>query len=282
MVQPFSKMKKFPRSRIRDGKAVGVRTQSGKELDAEIVVSNADPKQTLLGLAGNSLSTEEFSEIRAIKVTPGFTFKADYLLSRLPNYLCKPLDYKGDANECHRAATFITPSVESLSAAFSEFSNGRNPKNPGLMVALHSTTDPSLAPPGKHSLVLETRFTPYKLFGLSWTEEDRENEAKRLLSLYSSYCPEIENLVEDYRAKSPQDMESDVMVPQGNFVHVDMEYDQMFEDRPSPGLLKGYEVAIISNLFLCGAGTFPGGGVSGIPGRNAALQIIEKLKIAPP
>jgi phytoene dehydrogenase-like protein len=268
--------------KIRDGKAVGVKTESGKEFDADIIVSNADPKQTLLGMAGNSLSTENFSAIRDIKVTPGFAFKADYLLSRLPNYLCKPLDSKGVANECHRAATFIAPSVESLSVAFSEFSTGLNPKLPGLMVALHSTTDPSLSPRGKHGLVLETRFTPYKLSGLSWTETDRENEAKRLLDLYSSYCPEVESLVEGYVAKSPQDMESDVMVPQGNFVHADMEFNQMFEQRPSPGLLRGYEVGIISNLFLCGAGTFPGGGVSGIPGRNAAMQIIEKLKTIPP
>ncbi|HYB04453.1 MAG TPA: NAD(P)/FAD-dependent oxidoreductase [Nitrososphaerales archaeon] len=268
--------------KIRDGQAVGVRTQSGKEFDAEIIVSNADPKQTLLGLAGNYLSTADFGSIRAIEVTPGFAFKADYLLSGLPNYPCKPLDFKGDANECHRAATFVAPSVESLSAAFSEFSNGLNPKTPGLMVALHSTTDPSLAPRGKHGLVLETRYTPYKLYGLSWTEADREKEATRLLDLYSHYCPGIEKLVEGYVAKSPQDMESDVMVPQGNFMHADMEYGQMFEQRPSPGLLTGYEVRIFSNLFLCGAGTFPGGGVSGVPGRNAAMQIIDKLKTTPP
>jgi len=77
-------------------------------------------------------------------------------------------------------------------------------------------------------------------------------------------------------------MEADVMVPQGNFVHADMSFDQMFMDRPMPGLLRGYEVAAVSNLFLCGAGTFPGGGVSGVPGRNAARQIIEKLHHALP
>ena len=242
---------------IRDGRAVGVKTQSGKELDAEAVVSNADPKQTLLGLAGDSLSSEDYHKVGAIKVTPGFTFKADYLLSDLPNYLCKPLDRGRDANECHRAATFIAPSVEALSAAFTDFSNGRNPKIPGLMVALHSTTDSSLVPPGKHSLVLETRFTPYKLYGLSWTEADRAKEAERLLSLYSRYCPGVERLVENSTSKSPQDMEADVMVPQGNFVHADMSFDQMFMDRPMPGLLRGYEVAAVSNLFLCGAGPFP-------------------------
>ncbi len=262
---------------IRERKAVGVRTQSGKEVEAEIVVSNADPKQTLLELMKDTLSTDDYRKIRQIRVTPGFAFKADFLLSGLPNYLCKPLGWKKEPNECHRAATFIAPSVESLATAYSEFSNGRNPESPGLMVAIHSTTDSSLVPPGKQSLILETRFSPYKLYGLSWTDDDREKEANRLLSLYSSYCPGVEKLAEDHRAKSPQDMEKDVMIPQGNFMHADMDFHQMFDERPEPDLLKGYEVSIVPNLFLCGAGTFPGGGVSGVPGHNAAMQIVEKF-----
>jgi len=267
---------------VSSGRATGVKTERGKVFESTIVVSNVDPKQTILKLArgGDTLPSDEYRKVEAIKVTPGFAFKADYLLSDLPDYLCKPLDRNRAPNELHKAATFIAPSVESLATAYSEFSNSRNPKLPGLMVALHSTTDSSLAPDGKQSLILETRFTPYKLFGLSWTEEDKENETEKLLSIYSKYCPGVEDLVEEKLAKSPQDMERDVLVPQGNFMHVDMKFDQMFDNRPAPGLLNGYEVASIPNLFLCGAGTFPGGGVSGIPGRNSALQIIEKLRNA--
>jgi len=265
---------------IRDGRPKGVRTNDGKEFESEIVVSNADPKQTLLKLArgGDFLPTADYRKIESIRVTAGFTFKADYLLSDLPEYLCRPLDKKRSPNESHTAATFIAPSVESLSKAHSEFSNGSNPSEPGLMVALHSSLDRSLVPEGKQGLVLETRFTPYKRFGLSWSESDREEETEKLLSLYSRYCPGVEDLVEESVAKSPQDMENDVMVPQGNFMHADMRFDQMFENRPVAGLLNGYEVAAIPNLFLCGAGTFPGGGVSGIPGRNAAIQILNKIK----
>ena len=263
---------------VKNGKAVGVKTTNGKQFDSEIVVSNADPKQTLLKLAKGAdfLQFDELKKIESITVSTGLAFKADYLLSGLPNYLCRRTE-NGMPNECHRAATFIAPSVEALSEAFAEYSNGYNPKTPGLMVALHSSTDRSLAPPGKHSLVLETRYTPYKLYGLSWMKSDRQQEAERLLSIYGKYCPDVEDLVEDSRAMAPQDMEADVMIPQGNFMHADMSYSQMFENRPAPGLLNGYEVDSISNLFLCGAGTFPGGGVSGIPGRNAANQILKKL-----
>lgn len=164
---------------VKNGKAVGVKTVSGKQFDSEIVVSNADPKQTLLKLAKGAdfLEFDEVKKIESIVVSTGFTFKADYLLSGLPNYLCRPTE-RGLPNECHKAATFIAPSVEFLSEAFAEYSNGKNPKAPGLMVALHSTTDSSLAPSGKHSLVLETRYTPYKLYGLSWTESDKEAELR--------------------------------------------------------------------------------------------------------
>lgn len=269
---------------VRSGKAIGVKTASGKNFDSDIVVSNADPKQTLLDLVGGlqSLSSEDYQRTSSIRVTPGFTFKADYLLSELPDYLCKPLEKNRKANECHRAATFIAPTVESISKAYSEFSNGNNPRTPGLMVAIHSSTDPTLVPSGKQSLVLETRFTPYKVRGLSWTESDIQNESERLLSIYSGYCPGVEELVEDSRAMCPRDMETDVMIPDGNFMHVDMNFEQMFEHRPSSRLLNGYEVNSVENLFLCGAGTFPGGGVSGIPGRNAAMQIMAKLSKTSP
>lgn len=270
---------------VKAGKASGVRTASGKQFEADIIVSNADPKQTLLGLAAAAepFSSEDYRRVSSIKVTPGFAFKADYLLSGLPKYVYGPRDFRHDVpNEFHKAATFIAPSLETLSSAYSDFAEGKNPKTPGMMVALHSSIDRTLVPPGKQGLVLETRFTPYKLNGLSWGDSDRDEETRRLLSIYSQYCPGVERLVEKSRAMSPQDMEADVMVPQGNFVHADMSFDQMFEDRPTSGLLDGYEVSSIPNLFLCGAGTFPGGGVSGIPGRNAAMQVIQKLQRSTP
>jgi phytoene dehydrogenase-like protein len=269
---------------IQNGKAIGIKTTSGKVIESTFVVSNADPKQTLLKLAraGNFLSTDLYRQIEYIRVTPGFTFKADYLLSDLPDYLCKPLEKNRHLNESHTAATFIAPSVEALSLAHKEFSSGKNPKEPGLMVAIHSSMDRSLVPEGKQGLVLETRFTPYKLYGLSWMDSDKEAETERLLALYSQYCPGVDDLVEETTAKCPQDMESDVMIPQGNFMHADMKFEQMFDSRPSQGLLDGYEVAAVPNLYLCGAGTFPGGGVSGIPGRNAALQILSNISAQAP
>jgi phytoene dehydrogenase-like protein len=146
------------------------------------------------------------------------------------------------------------------------------------MVALHSITDPSLVPPGKHGLMLETRYTPYAPRGAKWTEEAAEKEASRLLALFEEYAPGVSRMVEQVRPISPPDMERDVLLPKGNFMHADMTIDLMFDSRPAKGLLDGYRVRSVDGLYLCGAGTFPGGAISGVPGRNAALQIISSLR----
>ena len=128
--------------------------------------------------------------------------------------------------------------------------------------------------------MLETRFTPYRLNGMNWTEDDTQEENERLLSLYAEYCPGVEDLVEHSRSMSPRDMEKDVMIPGGNFLHADMNFDQMFEKRPISDLLNGYAIQSIHGLYICGSGAFPGGAVSGIPGHNAAMQILRDFGLA--
>ncbi len=264
---------------VKDGRAIGVLTKSAKKFYSKVVVSNADPKQTLLKLVDGDehLSKVYRKKVEGIKVSNGFTLKADYLLSKLPDYSCNPMNKLGTANQSHTAATFVAPSVESLTKAFNDYSEVRNPVEPGLMVALHSSTDSTLVPKGKHSLVLETRYTPYRVRGRNWTKEMVEAESERLLAIYSEYCPGVEKLVERSIALSPPDMERDVMIPGGNFMHADMTLDQMFDARPAKGVLDGYESKAVSGLYLCGAGTHPGGAVSGIPGRNAAMQVLGRL-----
>lgn len=262
---------------VSKGRASKVRTASGKAFEAKTIVSNADPKQTLLKLVSpDALPKSERKKIKAIKVSEGLTFKADYLLKELPRYSC--MGKAKSPNESQKAATFIADSVSSISRAFKEYSKGKSPREPALMVALHSSIDHSLVPRGRHGLVLETRYTPYELSGEEWTVESTEEEATRLLSLFSDYCPGVERLVEKFVAMSPPMMESDVMIPRGNFMHADMTLDQMFDLRPAKGLLDGYQVVSIPGLYLCGAGTHPGGAVSGIPGRNAAMQILERMQ----
>ncbi len=258
---------------VRNNKAVGVELSDSRKFESRIVVAACDPKQTFLRLLGEAnLDPGLVSEIKKIKIANGIAMKVDYALEDLPTYSCVPSD---PGNECHRAATYISPSLESLEKAFDEYKYGNNPREPGLMVALHSTGDPSLAPRGKHVLSLETRYTPFKLSGdLSW-DEIKEQVAESLLEIYSEYCPGVEKLVSKKYVASPVDWERELNLPHGNFLHADMSLDQLFNLRPAIGI-SHYETPI-EGLFITGAGTHPGGGVSGAPGYNAAQVILGKI-----
>lgn len=259
---------------IVGGKATGVVLKDGRKLESRIVLSACDPKQTFLHLVGEeNLDPSTVSEIKKIKIANGIAMKADYILEGLPTYSCNPTE---GVNECHKAATYISPSLESLEKAFDEYKYGGNPKEPGLMVALHSAGDQSLAPEGKHVLSLETRYTPYKLSdGSSW-DDIKDEVADQLLDIYSEYSPNVKKLVSKRYVGSPLDWERDLNLPCGNFLHADMSIDQLFNLRPAIGLSQ-YKTPI-QNLFITGAGTHPGGGVSGTPGNNAAQVILQSLQ----
>jgi beta-carotene ketolase (CrtO type) len=258
---------------IKNGKATGVKLEDGREFESKIVVAACDPKQTFLRLIGEeNLDSAYVAEVKRIKIANGIAMKADYALDGLPTYSCNPTS---GVNECHAAAGFISPSLESLEKAYDEYKYAENPKEPGLMVALPSSIDPTLAPNGKYVLSLETRYTPYKLSnGASW-DDIKEDVADQLLDIYSEYAPNVKKLVLKKYSASPLDWERDLNLPRGNFFHVDMSLDQMFNLRPGAGMAN-YKTPI-EGLYITGAGTHPGGGVSGLPGYNVAHTILNEL-----
>ncbi|MEM4219620.1 MAG: NAD(P)/FAD-dependent oxidoreductase [Candidatus Caldarchaeum sp.] len=259
--------------KVKDGKASGVKLSNGFEIETKIVVAACDPKQTFLKLVGEeNLDSDFVSEVKKIKVANGIAMKADFSLDGLPSYVCNP---SVGVNECHKAATFIAPSVDTLEKAYDEYKFGKNPKEPGLMVSIPSASDPSLSPPDKHILSLETRYTPYELSGGERWDDIKNQVAEHLLDLYSIYAPDVKKLVVQKYVASPVDWERELKLPRGNFFHVDMTLDQMFALRPHPRLNR-YRTPI-RGLYITGAGTHPGGGVSGAPGYNAAMTILNDL-----
>jgi phytoene dehydrogenase-like protein len=258
---------------VKNGKAIGVQLEDGKQIESKIVVAACDPKQTFLSLVGEeNLDSSFVSEVKKIRVANGIAMKADYALNGLPTYSCNPTT---GVNECHGAAGFISPSLDSLEKAYDEYKYGNNPKEPGLMVALPSSIDPTLAPSGKHVLSLETRYTPYKLSnGANW-DDIKEEVADGLLDIYSEYAQNAKKLVLKKYSASPVDWERDLNLPKGNFFHADMSIDQMFDLRPGVGMAQ-YKTPI-EGLYITGAGTHPGGGVSGLPGYNASHTILCEL-----
>jgi phytoene dehydrogenase-like protein len=258
---------------VENGKATGVELSGERKLKSKIVLAACDPKQTFLRLVGEEKLDSSFAaDVKKIKIANGIAMKADYALDGLPNYLCYPTS---GVNECHGAAGFISPSLDSLERVYDEYKYGNNPKEPGLMVALPSSVDPTLAPNGKHILSLETRYTPYKLSnGADW-DDTKEQVADELLDIYSEYAPNVKKLVLKKYSASPIDWERDLNLPKGNFFHVDMSIDQMFNLRPGAHMAQ-YKTPI-EGLYITGAGTHPGGGVSGLPGYNASRTILGEL-----
>ncbi|MGA2875396.1 MAG: NAD(P)/FAD-dependent oxidoreductase [Nitrososphaerales archaeon] len=258
---------------VKDGVTSGVELKDSRKFEGKVVLAACDPKQTFLRLVGEeNLDSSIVSAIKRIKVANGIAMKADYVLEGLPTYSCNPTT---GINECHTAATYISESVDSLDKAYDEYKYGANPKVPGLMVALHSAGDSSLAPKGKHILSLETRYTPCELSdGSSW-DDIKAKIGDDLLEIYSEYCPDVKKLVSQRYVASPMDWARDLNLPLGNFLHADMSVDQLFSLRPAIGLSQ-YRTPI-HGLYISGAGTHPGGGVSGAPGYNAAQTIIQDL-----
>jgi phytoene dehydrogenase-like protein len=255
---------------VKENKVLGVELEGGRKIESKIVVAACDPKQTFLRLVGEeNIDPSIASEVKKIKIAKGIAMKVDYALEGAPEYLCNP------EQSAYPAATYISPSLESLERAYDEYKYGRNPKEPGLMVALHSFADETLSPKGKHALSLETRFTPYELSsGDSWDDE-KDRVADEILDIFSEYAPNVKQLVSKKYSASPLDWERDLNLPYGNFLHADMSLDQLFNLRPALGLSQ-YSTPI-AGLYITGAGTHPGGGVSGAPGYNAAKRILADL-----
>lgn len=255
------------------GAVRGVRLRDGTVIEARAVLSAIDPRTTLLSLlAPTDLPPRVLVAARAIRVANGVSFKVDCSLRELPRYR---LGSAADAGGAAVPMQFIAPSVEGVEAAYAEYAAGRVPREPALMVATHTALDPSLAPPGRHTLLLETRYTPYRLRdGTAWTQL-REAEADRLLALLARYAPNLAAAVDRRFIQSPEDMEARFALPSGHQNHCDMSADQMVLRRPL-WACAAYRTPI-RGCYLTGAGTHPGGGVSGAPGRNAAMVMLRDL-----
>jgi phytoene dehydrogenase-like protein len=170
----------------------------------------------------------------------------------------------------------ICPSVEYLQRAYDDSQRGYPAKRPALVAMTPSSVDSTIVPPGKHSLYMWAQYHPYKLAsGESW-DDIREREADRLIQTLAEYAPNMARTVTHRYIQTPLDLERNVGLLKGNIMHIDMSLDQMFMFRPLPWLSQ-YKTPV-GGLFLTGASTHPGGGVSGASGRSAASAVLDDLR----
>ncbi|HET7217968.1 MAG TPA: NAD(P)/FAD-dependent oxidoreductase [Vicinamibacterales bacterium] len=255
---------------VRDGRATGVVLDDGSEIAAHAVVSNADPRRTLLGLVDPiELDPGFLTRVRNYRAR-GTAAKINLALSALPSFtgVANPSDLKGRIH--------IGPGIDYLERAFDASKYGEISAAPYLDVTFPSLHDPSMAPAGAHVMSIYVQFAPFALAnGRPWSEGRRELAAAVMRTL-SSYAPDLESLIVHQQVLTPADLESGYGLTGGHILHGEPSLDQLFTMRPLLGWAQ-YRTPI-RNLYLCGSGTHPGGGVTAGSGANAAREILRDLK----
>ncbi len=259
---------------VRDGAATQVVLANGDAFEAKVVVSNADPKRTFLGLVGRPHLDPEFARQIDAYRCEGASFKINLALGELPGYTALPGTSLGPQ---HRGTTHICASLDGLERAWDEAKFGTPSTEPLLEITIPTAYDPSLAPPGKHILSIFAQYAPYRLHGGTWGDQTRQAFVDRCIDLLAQYAPNIRGAIEGVHALSPLDLEREYALTGGNIFHGDLGLDQLFALRPVAGWAR--YATPIRNLYLCGSGTHPGGGVTGAPGHNAAKQILLHAKM---
>lgn len=255
----------------RDGRAVGVETGTGEVLKARAVASGVDAHRTFLDLAPpDALPTEFLERVRKIRYR-GAQVKFNAALERLPEFPAAP----GTPSDAHRGALEISPSLDYLDRAFDDAKRGRFSEHPFMETLFQSVRDPSVAPPGQHTMTCFVQYAPYALRDLSW-EEAKPEVADTILRTLEETAPNLRSVLHGFEVISPVDLERELGLTGGSIFQGDITPDQVLGFRPVPGW-SGYRTPL-PGLYLCGAAAHPGGGVLGAPGRNAARVILEDLR----
>jgi phytoene dehydrogenase-like protein len=258
---------------VKNGEVRGVVLNGGDEIACSVVASNLDPKQTFLRLlSANDVPDNEFRAQIGRFRCEGTSLKINFGLTGLPEFKALP----GAPGPQHGATMHICPSVEYVERAWDDAKYGRPSHNPLIELTIPTAYDDSIAPPGRHIMGAFLQYAPYTLAEGSW-DEMRESYADRVVDLIAEYAPNIRSIVEHRQVLTPLDMERRFGITGGNIFHGEMSLDQMFVMRPLAGWAR--HRTPVRNLYLCGSGAHPGGGVMGAPGQNAAQGILKDTRL---
>ena len=243
-------------------RATGVETVAGEKLNSDLVVSNADPKTTFLQLVeARNLESGFTRRVNNIRMQ-GKAAKLHLALDGLPEF--------SGLNEIELGQRLvISPNLDYLEKAFDHSKYGEYSNAPALEVSIPSIHDKSLAPEGKHVLSAIVQYAPYKLRA-GW-DTNKEVFTNLVIDLLAEYAPGIKDQVSASELLTPVDIESEFNISGGHWHHGEYTLDQFMMLRPVPGAAQ-YSTPV-KGLYLCGAGSHPGGGVMGLAGRNAANEI---------
>jgi phytoene dehydrogenase-like protein len=197
----------------------------------------------------------------------GASAKVNLALGELPDFTCLP-----GRGPHLRGAISISPSVDYLEHAYDEAKYGEFSRRPYMDIIIPSMIDPAMAPPGKHVMSIFAQYAPYHLNG-GWSAARRVAFGDAVIETLSEYAPNLKSAILHRQVITPADIEDTLGLSEGNIFQGELSLQQMFFLRPAAGWAK-YRTPIRA-LYQCGAGTHPGGGVMGGPGRLAALTILK-------
>jgi len=252
-----------------DGQVVGVTLADGRQVDARVVLSNADPKRTFLRLVRAEELPLEFARAVARIRFESSSFKLNLALRELPDFRAIP---GTTVQPHHKTIIDLAPSMDYLERAYDDAKRGRPSRDPFLEFVIESANDPTAAPPGMHTLTVSAKFAPFDLRNGTW-DSQAEGFAERIIDVLESYAPGIRRAIIARQWRTPLDMEREYGLTRGDVFHGAILPYQMFSFRPVPGW-SSYRTPI-RGLYLCGAGAHPGGGVIGAAGHNSAMAVLE-------
>ncbi len=243
--------------------------EGGEEIESRVIVSNADPRTTFLNLVDPiDLEPNFLLKMRNYRA-PGVVAKINLALDGLPSF-------KGvDDSTKLSGRIHIGPEIDYLERAFDASKYGEFSSDPYLDISIPSLGDPSLAPAGKHVMSIHAQFAPYRLREGDWTTR-RDEFASNVIDKLEAYAPKIREMLVARQVITPRDLEEKYGLSGGHIHHGEQTLDQFFTFRPLIGLAQ-YRTPL-KRLYLCGAGTHPGGGLTGLPGANAAREIARDFK----
>lgn len=257
--------------RIKDGAAIGIGLEDGREFSADLVLSNADPKRTFLKLVDARALDQEFrADVAAIRMA-GPAAKVNMVLSERPIIPGLP----AGASPAERAVLSIMGDLEATQRLYDKAKFGELCDDLWVDCVFPSEVDATLCPPDRHMLTCFVQYVPWTLKDGDWNDK-REALGDRVVELIGREAPNVAKSVIARNVITPLDLEEIYGLTEGNIFHGDLNLGQLFFMRPTPAWSQ--YATPIRGLYLCGAGAHPGGGVTGAPGRNAASQALKSRR----
>jgi phytoene dehydrogenase-like protein len=258
---------------VEGGKACGIALQNGDEYRANIVISGVDPNRTFLRLVGREhLDEETTTQVERFKLR-GSSGKVNLALDSLPEFSCLPgmgPHMQGDIT--------IAPGIDYLERAYDDAKYGDFSRRPFMDVVIPTLTDPTMAPPGKHVMSIFVQYAPYHIKeGPEHWPERRDAFGDTVIETLEEYMPGLSDRILYRQVLTPWDLEQEYGLTEGNIFHGELSLEQLAFLRPMAGWAR-YKTPV-RNLWMCGSGTHPGGGIMGSPGALCAQTLLKSRSL---